>query len=484
MKSKKAGRLSCAVLAGMLTLCGVAAFRLPAKAEAAEPEYVVVNDDTGEMAGIALTDGMDGSLYVGAKSQEQVASEGRSFMEGRVYAVTEFKLQDFVMDYENGGLLIKLQTFSDAFVTAVYVMRDNYGYMRFASTSGYSGSHTVVCDDRTLETVGISSTNSRATFPAETMGTWNLPWREMYVNNAGDFQNSEALRVMIFTAVSEEYCKPGDGVLIGNIATYSVSESGVQVVTGADMSELSVSFDGTEADIDVTTPHNGKMVYNTKQFDYTNGISINNYTDDQGTVNLIEYGIYSVLPENTTENGIGYTLGDGELLFSGDRYVRKADTVVEEIEFSIEAMGAGIRLSDPSGLRFGWQINGADYARLQTFSNVDIGFGTVWLPSDLLKGELTPETENALVIPMEIFFDRENLQFTGALVGMTNAAQYERKITARPYLRIDREGETRFFCFGAAERSISEVAVEARADTAFFESLSEAQKALIESFIV
>ena len=99
--------------------------------------------------------------------------------------------------------------------------------------------------------------------------------------------------------------------------------------------------------------------------------------------------------------------------------------------------GVSVRLVSPDGLRFTTYINDGYIAELNaTYGAGNYEFGTLIIPSAMLDGELTADTEQVLDVPRTVWGDNSEgyKTFNAALVGIPESF-YGVNITARAYVK-------------------------------------------------
>ncbi|MBQ5927206.1 MAG: hypothetical protein IIX01_04715, partial [Clostridia bacterium] len=106
--------------------------------------------------------------------------------------------------------------------------------------------------------------------------------------------------------------------------------------------------------------------------------------------------------------------------------------------------GAAVRLDDPSGLRFGANINGEKYmAMTSALTGVTYEFGTVIVPNEAAYENAQPNATGILTIPMvnSGAVEGTNWSFYAAIVNI-NPANYDRDFVAKAYLQYTVNGDT------------------------------------------
>ncbi len=123
-------------------------------------------------------------------------------------------------------------------------------------------------------------------------------------------------------------------------------------------------------------------------------------------------------------------------------------------------LGAMVRLSEPSGLRFMFDLDKGVYNDMVTaYGSDNVTAGSVLLPADLLgENELNLETNGVEDIPLINWFDETSDTYTGVLTNIPSD-KYGRQIAARSYIRVKlKNGLTKTYYGEIIERSVSFVA--------------------------
>ncbi|MBO5726145.1 MAG: hypothetical protein J6S00_03660, partial [Clostridia bacterium] len=142
---------------------------------------------------------------------------------------------------------------------------------------------------------------------------------------------------------------------------------------------------------------------------------------------------------------------------------------VKENTADVVMLGGSIRLATEtvtSGIRFGGRINNIKSAKLADTIVIDgkeyntLGVGTLLLPSVLLDGELTVDTESVANATIKSLVDAtENYADVAVtLTGIPEGKMRDVKISARTYVMYeDENGATQYYYSDVVERSYNEV---------------------------
>ena len=174
---------------------------------------------------------------------------------------------------------------------------------------------------------------------------------------------------------------------------------------------------------------------------------------------------------------------DGELVFPTlskaiyDHYIVDTNPTIH-----LHTLGAGIRLSEPYGIRFGIQL-------LQGGTNIPDGtvvpeFGTLIIPTSILgDNELTISTPTVRKIRAENIYsqDETQLTFTGVLINIPQSS-FDTNMTGRGYLiYIDKNtGKEHIVYSDPVERSFNWVANAALEQYESIQNPTDTQKAMIQ----
>ena len=157
------------------------------------------------------------------------------------------------------------------------------------------------------------------------------------------------------------------------------------------------------------------------------------------------------------------------------RYVVDTEPFID-----IRTLGAGIRVSDPYGLRFGIQVR--KNANLNTL-NCAVEFGTLIIPSNILgDDELTITTPMVRKIAAQKLLSQDDNQFTftGVLIDIP-PREFPTEMTGRGYfIYTDSNGIEHIAYSASVKKSFYSVASAALQDYQSIENPNDSQKAMIQ----
>ena len=157
------------------------------------------------------------------------------------------------------------------------------------------------------------------------------------------------------------------------------------------------------------------------------------------------------------------------------RYVVDTEPFID-----IRTLGAGIRVSDPYGLRFGIQVR--KNANLNTL-NCAVEFGTLIIPSNILgDDELTITTPMVRKIAAQKLLSQDDNQFTftGVLIDIP-PREFPTEMTGRGYfIYTDSSGIEHIAYSASVKKSFYSVASAALQDYQNIENPNDSQKAMIQ----
>ena len=163
-------------------------------------------------------------------------------------------------------------------------------------------------------------------------------------------------------------------------------------------------------------------------------------------------------------------------------YAETTERDVNVLIADYKIVGATIRLSDPSGLRFLTTLDENTYAKFEEYG-LSGTYGTLLLPTEMLSdAALTLDTASALNITDEKLAPNaaNTYSFRAAVTGIPSA-QYGTAVTARSYITFTlADGSTRTVYSEALSRSVQEVAKKALKDEDV--TYSDTQKQILEAF--
>ncbi len=185
---------------------------------------------------------------------------------------------------------------------------------------------------------------------------------------------------------------------------------------------------------------------------------------DDYTVTVEQEGIVDFTAYPSPEKAGGLFLGwyydddtaveDGSMLTAGTKITAKYydfSTDVESGNFDFGVLGAQVRLSDSADLRFVNKFTSDVRNALIAIdeavvpddsSDTGVGYGFVVLPSDLLTGDLTKDTQDAGIVPaVKIFNETDSeIMYTVCITGIVSQ-NYSRDYTVVPYITyLDAQG--------------------------------------------
>ena len=214
-----------------------------------------------------------------------------------------------------------------------------------------------------------------------------------------------------------------------------------------------------------------------------------------------EFGDRYTLPTSQAAYFLGWS--DGKALYnSNDVVALYNDVTITEMTFEFKTMvGAGIRVADPSGIRFGTLVNKADWDKLVDLG-ISVATGTLITPTDYLADENVFEGESSLKsgktlkdIENDGFAktivenDVEYYVYYGSLVNLQNH-NYARAFSGTSYAILTIAGEETTIYGGYTKenqsRSIYQVAKAVLADDTLPENGTQktAAKAYVDSVVM
>ena len=176
-----------------------------------------------------------------------------------------------------------------------------------------------------------------------------------------------------------------------------------------------------------------------------------------GTVTTVKEGETFTLPENNEIGFIGY-MSENTLYFANEQITVTSDLTFVSQTLSIVSNNPTVRYNnEPYGLRFTSTIDETDYLALKGLAN--LSFGTVILPENMVEatGGLNLDNSNVLNISAT-HISEEYLTINAVVTGMNKAVQYQRRLSAVVYVKVEKGGETRYFYYAPVTYSLKEVA--------------------------
>ena len=223
-------------------------------------------------------------------------------------------------------------------------------------------------------------------------------------------------------------------------------------------------------------------------------ITVNVVAKDGGVIftQAYEFGDTYTLPASNAAYFLGWN--DGEALYNANDVITLyKDVTITETTFEFKTMaGAGIRVVDPSGIRFGTLVNKADWDNLVAMG-AEIATGTLITPTDYLadenvfKGEASlksgarlKDIENDGFATTVVEDGVEYYVYYGSLVNLQNH-NYARAFSATSYATLTIAGEEVTIYGGYTKenqsRSIYQVAKAVLADDTLSENGLQKTKA-------
>ena len=223
--------------------------------------------------------------------------------------------------------------------------------------------------------------------------------------------------------------------------------------------------------------------------------------DEMGETKNVEKGSEYTLAAATSSTFIGWFV-NGELYSAGETIViGNANTTITAytIDFKLKD-GAAIRLAntaDESGIRFTPMINTNDWNALAGYGVTVKEFGTLIMPNDYLSEGQAPNLNDFVVGStilkiMNTGADKEGYtEQVGGYVVYYGAMKklytqnYGRDFAGRGYMIIEVNGEERILYTPFTSenvRSVRYVAQQLQLDTSEYEALSDAKKAVVDTY--
>ena len=213
-----------------------------------------------------------------------------------------------------------------------------------------------------------------------------------------------------------------------------------------------------------------------------------NAVKDDGTIEVLEITEGQVtLPAADLSTGkvsLGWWV-DGELYQNGATVAATTESTIESavVEFT-QTNGGSVRIKDPTGLRFQTKVNKADYEKI---AEVVTEQGGVLALTSVVGGSAVTLENGLKVVDADNAFHADSTADEGvyysSIVGIPEA-EYGTNISARGYMTIQYADGSSATVYTAltAVRNIRGVAQSAQADTDYYNSLTEEQKAIIDGF--
>jgi len=284
-------------------------------------EDYFVKTDSGAFVGIGIDRCYEGAFRMGIREDAELISGNNNYNR----AVTEFMLDNFVFNRDNGGLLIQLnaEEFDRPFNARVMVFINDELNRFFAATqvpstvpaAPHVHTHTLIQDgdNNNAMDIVVNRSQQQAVIPAGASGTWNIPWTAMTDNT--NAYNINSMRVVILLDVDAGTAADtqGLGIVIGMIATYARTGNNASVIPGMSTPGLTYTFDpdNDTADVNLADISKGTRIYSRRH--WLGGLSIGNYNrvesldPGQTVTGLIEFG--RVTNKTVTVNHVD--AGDG-----------------------------------------------------------------------------------------------------------------------------------------------------------------------------
>ncbi len=168
-------------------------------------------------------------------------------------------------------------------------------------------------------------------------------------------------------------------------------------------------------------------------------------------------------------------------------------TAAETREQSFKISGASVRYDEPSGIRFLTEVDKNTFFKeycnknIYTYTGSDLTFGTLIIPTDMLSGELTVQTSDAVNIEARVILSQnsEKLCYTAVLYGFPETIEaYKDNLTVRSYAKYTDNGQTKYVYTSAADCSFLDIAEMAYADERTSQDVKEGLNLLIALGVV
>ncbi len=219
----------------------------------------------------------------------------------------------------------------------------------------------------------------------------------------------------------------------------------------------------------------GKIARSFDMWESAGAIAINELqqkaADALTAVKTVETADLIIVKEDGSINGTDryhFNANDCETL--GVRFGEKLIEIIDEetvpfdMATAVSYVGAQIRLTEPTGLRFIFKVTAQNYATLNEYYGAEnVSFGAILISEDLSDG-FTIETAEVTDCPCVNWFsvapDRE---YTAVVIDIPSDA-YGLNIVAKAYVKVIKDGKTIYYYAGSGTASLSSVSAQAVAD--------------------
>ena len=299
--------------------------------------------------------------------------------------------------------------------------------------------------------------------------------------SAGTKASTQAVYSIIFktseVTLSDNTMGLGFGANDGysNIAKSSVAANSSVTVT----SNAVVKAGVYNADL-LARSYNGRAAVDVEINGVVMAQALNTSSGGTGDVKNMTYTLGSITIQEDSVVTIKFTaVASGSLYLNGLKLTKTADIQQEDenkVDVSMSA-GAAIRLNAKRGIRFYTTVDAAKIAELKAAGKT-VTMGTIIGPEDKIVGEFTHEDVCADVPFLSNEYFAENT-IVGSIVDI-RTTNIGRNFVGRGYVCVD--GTYYYAEMNDNARSLKGVATACKADTATYEALDEAVKALVDGW--
>lgn len=293
--------------------------------------------------------------------------------------------------------------------------------------------------------------NTQYTFKALTNET------DLYVENANDLWSAKNLTYTLTVKAPDDTETTTEITELAETTVLAFTQAGRNEVTLTVYDEAENSYQSNTVLVDV------KAVYS---------VSID------GITTTVKEGENFVLPEKTETGFIGY-VSSNKLYFAGEEVAVSSDMEFVSQSLTITSSTPSVRYeNEPYGLRFTSEIDEAEYLALKQLANVS--FGTLILPENMVDSTGGLNVNNSNVLNISATHISENyLSINAVVTGMKKANQYQRRLSAVVYVKVEKDGEEKYFYYTPVTYSLKEVA-QSTIDNG---GLTSAQLAILNTFV-